>query len=239
MRFQQRICRRLPWRPDQPRPVRARRAGAPGVDPGKGAGRRSRKRRALFALLGAFFAFTGAFSAASWLLALSDGSSGQAQSTGAATISIYAASSPAPGNLLFPGDSGDVVVTIANPNPFPVTITALQLPSDATDAAGFTDSGLTTAQAGCSASTPSGVTWSFATASSGSSHTLTTPLTVAATGQADNPLVVTLTGAASMSTSAPEACENTYFSMPSLVSVTASAGTDAATASPTTDGWTS
>jgi len=68
------------------------------------------------------------------------------------------------------------------------------------------------------------VTWNFSTATSGSSHTLTTPLTVAASGQADNPLVVTLTNDAFMGASAPLACANTYFSMPALTGITAPAG---------------
>ena len=41
------------------------------------------------------------------------------------------------------------------------------------------------------------VTWNFSTGTSGTSHTLTTPLTVGASGQANNPLVVTLTNDAS------------------------------------------
>ena len=35
-------------------------------------------------------------------------------------LTISATASPAVGNLLYPGGTGDVVVTIANPNPFPV-----------------------------------------------------------------------------------------------------------------------
>ena len=87
---------------------------------------------------------------------------------------MHAVASPAAGNLLAPGGSGDVVVTIANANPYPVTITAVQLPTSTTYATGYTTSALTTTQTGCVASTPSDVTWSFATATSGSSHTLTT-----------------------------------------------------------------
>ncbi len=79
--------------------------------------------------------------------------------------------SPAATNLLYPGGTGDVVVTIANPNPFPVTITAVQLPTNTTYATGYTTSALTTTQTGCLASTPSGVTWTFATTTSGTSHT--------------------------------------------------------------------
>ena len=65
-------------------------------------------------------------------------------------------------------------------------------------------------------------------------------LTVAANGKANNPLTVTLTDDASMALSAPLACANTYFSMPSLTGITATGGgTGAATTSPATDGWTS
>jgi len=147
--------------------------------------------------------------------------------------------SPAAGNLLYTGANGDVVVSISNPNPFPVTITAVQLPTNTTYATGYTTSSLTTTQTGCLAATPSGVTWNYATGSSGSTHTLTTPFIVAASGAADNPLAVTLTNDASMAVSAPAACESTYFSMPSFTGITASAGGGTATTSPATDSWTS
>jgi hypothetical protein len=152
---------------------------------------------------------------------------------------MSAVATPAASNLLYPGANGDVVLTISNPNSFPVTITAVNLPTNTTYATGYTTSALSTTQTGCLASTPSGVTWNFATGSSGSSHTLVTPLTVAASGQANNPLTVTLTNDASMSLSAPAACENTYFSMPSLTGVSATGGAATATTSPATDSWTS
>ncbi len=142
-------------------------------------------------------------------------------------------------NLLYPGGAGDAVVTIANPNPFPVTITAVQLPTSTTYATGYTTRAALTTQTGCIASTPSGVTWSFATGTSGTSHTLTTALTVGASGASNNPLVVTLTNDASMGTSSPAACANTYFSMPSLTGVTATGGAATSTTSPATDAWTS
>ena len=56
--------------------------------------------------------------------------------------------SPAATNLLYPGGNGDVVVTISNPNPYPVTITAVQLPTNTTYATGYTTSALTTTVAG-------------------------------------------------------------------------------------------
>jgi len=132
------------------------------------------------------------------------------------------------------------VISIANANPFPVTITAVQLPTSTTYATGYTSSSLTTTQAGCLSTTPSDVMWNFSTTTSGSSHTLTTPLTVAASGKANNPLVVTLSNDALMSSSAPLACTNAFFSMPALTGVTATGGgTGTATTSPATDSWTS
>jgi hypothetical protein len=78
------------------------------------------------------------------------------------------------------------------------------------------------------------VIWNFSSGVSGSAHTLTTPLVVAATGA----LTVTLTNDASMTTASPAACENTFFSMPSLTAVAATGGAGTATVSPTTDAWT-
>jgi len=181
-----------------------------------------------------------AYAATNWVVGLGSNSSGEAQSATISKLTITATSSAVPGNLLNPGDPGDVVVSIANANPFPVTITAVQLPTNTTYATGYTSSALTTTQAGCLSTTPSDVTWNFSTATSGSSHTLTTPLTVAASGQADNPLVVTLTDDAFMSASAPLACANTYFSMPALTGITATGGgTGTVTTSPASDSWTS
>jgi hypothetical protein len=79
------------------------------------------------------------------------------------------------------------------------------------------------------------VTWNFATGSSGSSHTLTSPLIVAAGGN----LVVTLSNDVAMASNAPQACAGAYFSLPSFTGVTASAGGATATTSPATDAWTS
>jgi hypothetical protein len=191
-------------------------------------------------VLGVVVAGVAAYAATNWVVGLASNSSGEAQSATLGKLTITATSSLAPGDLLDPGDSGDVVVSIANANPYPVTITAVQLPTNTTFATGFTSSALTTTQSGCLSTTPSDVTWNFSTATSGSSHTLTTPLTVAASGKANNPLVVTLGDDAFMSASAPLACANTFFSMPSLTGITATGGgMGTATTSPATDGWTS
>jgi hypothetical protein len=190
------------------------------------------------AVCGCLLVGVGAYAATNWVVGLNAGSSGEGQSATIANLSITAVASPAPGNVLFPGATGDVVVTIANTNPYPVTMSAVNLPTSSTQAGGFTTSALSTAQTGCSTST-SGVTWNFATATSGSSHTLRGGLTVGASGAANNPLVVTLTNDALMSSTSPAACANTFFSMPALTGVTATGGAATSTTSPATSGWTS
>src|SRR5579863_7589062 len=171
----------------------------------------SKRTKVISAITGAALAGAAAFAASNWVVGLNSGSSGEAQSGSVANLTISAVASPSAANLLYPGGNGDVVLTISNPNAFPVTITAVQLPTNTTYATGYTTSALTTTQAGCLAATPSDVIWNFSTATSGSSHTLTTPLTVGASGQANNPLAVTLTNDASMTAASPAACANTYF----------------------------
>jgi hypothetical protein len=218
---------------------RARKTGREAVSNAQGR-RFSWLTKGISITLGMVLAGVAAYAATNWVVGLTSNSSGAAQSATIGKLTITAVSSPAPGDLLDPGDSGDVVVSIANANPYPVTITAVQLPSSSTDATGYTSSALTTTQTGCLSTTPSDVTWNFSTTTSGSSHTLTTPLTVAASGKANNPLVVTLGDDALMGSSAPLACANTFFSMPALTGITATGGgTGTATTSPATDGWTS
>lgn len=200
---------------------------------------RASRLKVVSIVCGVVLAGATAYAATNWVVGLNSGSSGEGQSASIANVSITAVASPSATNLLYPGGSGDVVVTIANTNSYPVTITAVQLPTNATYATGYTTSALTTTQTGCLSTTPSGVIWNFSTATSGSSHTLTTPLTVGASGQANNPLVVTLTNDASMTTAAPSACANTYFSLPSLTGITATGGSGTSTTSPATDSWTS
>jgi len=195
---------------------------------------RRRVSRGLGLVLGIALAATGAYAATNWVVGLNSGSSGEGQSATLSNLTITAVASPAATNLLYPGGNGDVVVTIDNTNAYPVTITAVQLPTNTTYASGFSNSALSSAQSGCS-NTQSDVIWNYATGTSGSSHTLTTPLVVGASSN----LVVTFTNDASMTTSAPAACASTYFSMPSLTGVSASGGPGTATTSPATDSWTS
>ncbi len=195
---------------------------------------RSARSKAIAGILGVMAAGAGAFAATNWIVGLNSGSSAEGRSGSVANLTIAAVASPSPTNLLYPGATGDVVATITNPNAFPVTVTAVNLPTSTTYAGGYTTSALLTAQSGCSTTT-SYVAWSYATTTSGSSHVLNSALVVGANAT----LTVTFANASSMTTASPTACENTYFSMPSLTGVTATAGPGTATASPATDYWSS
>jgi hypothetical protein len=221
-------------------------APSPGTAPETGAaqpqrrpGGVSRGRKVVAGIAGMALAGGAAYAATNWVVGLNPGSSGEGQSAAVSNLTISAVASPAATNLLYPGGNGDVVVTITNPNPYPVTITAIQLPTNTTYATGYTTASLTTTQTGCLASTPSDVIWNYSTTTSGSSHTLNSALTVGASGQANDPLTVTFTNDASMTTASPAACASTYFSMPSLTGVTATGGAATVTPSPATDSWSS
>ena len=197
-------------------------------------------RRARIAAAATSVVLTAALAAfaTNWIVGLSAGSNGQAQSATISNLTITATATPSPSNTLYPGASGDVVVTISNPNSFPVTITAVQLPANTTYAAGYNDSALSSAVATCNASSNASlVSWTGATGVSGSSHALTTSLTVGASGNANNPLSVTFTNEAAMGTNSPAACAGIYFSMPSFTGIAATGGPGTATSSPATDTW--
>lgn len=207
---------------------------------GSGGGTRRFRRtiKAISAILGALLSAGAAYATTNWIVGLNSGSSAQSQSATVSNLTFSATASPAAGELLYPGGNGDVVVSISNPNPFPVTITSVGLPTSTTYAAGYTDLALTTAQSGCSTTT-SDVIWNYSTSAVGSTHNLTSPLVIGAKGQADNPLTVTFTNDATMTSAAPAACEGTYFSMPPLTAIGATVGGATLTTSPASDGWTS
>ncbi len=195
---------------------------------------KSRFRRIVSAIVGMALVGGGAYAATNWVVGLNSGSSAEGQSATIANLTITAVASPSASNLLFPGGNGDVVATITNPNAYPVTITGVDLPTNTTYAGGFTTSALSVAQSGCTSGT-SDVLWNWSSTTSGSAHTFTTPLTVAASGS----LTVTFTNDASMTLASPAACAATFFSMPSLTGVIATGGAATATPSPATDAWTS
>lgn len=206
----------------------------PGAHRTASASRWPLRAKVMSATMGVVMAGATAYAATNWFVGLGGGSTAEGQSASITNLTISAVATPAATNLLYPGATGDVVLKISNPNAFPVTLTAVQLPANTAFAAGYADSALAAPNVGCT-SANSGVAWNYATATSGSSHTLTSALTVAANGT----LTVTMTNAASMSTSAPAACASTYFSMPSLTGVSATGGAATATTGPATDSWTS
>jgi hypothetical protein len=195
-------------------------------------------RKVASAALGMALVGSAAYAVTNWVVSLNAGSSGQSQSATVQNLTFSAVASPSATNLLYPGGTGDVVLTIANPNPYPVTVTGVNLPTNLTYAGGFTTSALSIAQTGCSTTT-SDVLWNFSTGTSGSAHTFTTAITVGPSGSANNPLTVTLTNDGSMTAATPAACENTFFSMPSLTGIAATGGAATVTTTPTVDAWTS
>jgi hypothetical protein len=188
--------------------------------------------------LGCLLTGTVAFAASTWIVGLNGGSNGLAQGGAVSNLTVTATATPSPGNLLYPGGTGDVVISISNPNPFPVTITAFALPTSSTFATGYQNSTLTTASVSCDA-TQSAVAYRFATGVSGSSHNLTTALVVNSSGAANNPLVVTLTNDATMGAGSASGCAGQYFSMPSFSGISATAGGGTPTTTPAVDAWTS
>ncbi len=196
----------------------------------------SRQAKGISAFLGVILAFDAAYAASSWTVGVTGSTGGEAKAASSLNLTITAVASPSPGNLLYPGSTGDVVASIDNPNPFAVSITALDFPASTVYAAGYTDSALSSAASGCTSST-SLVSWTPSTGSPVTTGTLTTPLLVGPSGSADDPLVVTLTGAATMGTSSPSGCEGVYFSMPALTGVSATSGTGTPTTSPATDSY--
>jgi hypothetical protein len=156
-----------------------------------------------------------------------------AEPSSVSDLSITAVSSPAATNQLYPGGAGDVIAVVVNPNSFEVAISALQLPSATTFATGYTDPGLTRVKPDCDSS-DSQVGWRFAEPGSGVSHPLNSPLAVAA----GSSLTVVFSDGAVMAQSAPAVCEATYFKMPSLIGITASASSLPVTSGTAIDGWT-
>src|SRR4051794_27599191 len=67
--------------------------------------------------------------------------SGTGASASGSTLPLTLVGGSVSSNLLYPGTTGDVVVVISNPNPFPVSVSSLTLP--ATAATAYTNSGLT------------------------------------------------------------------------------------------------
>jgi hypothetical protein len=153
----------------------------------------------------------GAYAAISWVINLNSGSSAEGQADTIQNLTVTAVSSPAPTNELYPGGTGDVVLAISNPNPYPVIVTGVDLPTNTTYADGYTTAALSTTQTVVSPR-------HRATLSGTSPHPLraartrTTAATVGASGNANNPLTVTLTNDAPTTAAVPTTRPSTALS---------------------------
>ena len=112
------------------------------------------------------------------------------------TVDVSASTSA----TLYPGVSGDVLIKLDNPNPYPVTVTAIS------------GNGTITADAGHSGCTTTGVTFT-----NQSSLSLVIP---AKSGGTDGVLQTTLSGAASMTNASLNACQGATFTIPVTISGT-------------------
>jgi len=133
---------------------------------------------------------------------------------------------------IYPGGTGDVVVSIANRNDLAVRLTAVDLPSDTTYATGFTTRARTVVRAGCTAAT-SEVIWN----GSARAGAIAAPLAVPMIIGAHHIVTVTMTNGAYMQRTAPSACEATYFAMPKLIGIRARTDGRARTSAPAIDTW--
>jgi len=124
-------------------------------------------------------------------------------------------------SVLYPSASADVVITVSNPNPFPVSLDSLTLPASAATA--YSNSGLTSLNAACNAA-GTGVTWAYTSkALSG--------VIVAKKTATNGLLTLTLTNGATMSNSSDTTCASSFFKMPDVLTAPGSSSTGTPVAS--------
>jgi hypothetical protein len=151
---------------------------------------RFRRRRLTLRRLLALFAAAGLVTAvgaayAAWTSNGSGSATAKAGTVSALTTSVATVTT----GLLYPGGpTGDVKITINNPNPFPVRVTQIN------------GNGAITAAGGTGACTTTGVTFT--------NQTGTFDVGASLSG------TFTLTGAASMSSASQDGCQNAVFTIP-------------------------
>jgi hypothetical protein len=209
----------------------------------------SRKSKALGLVAGVVLAAGAAGAATNWIVGLNTGSSANAQGASIQNLTISdVTTGPTETNKLSPGGTGDITFTLSNPNPFPVTVTGIQLPEEnltTNDAVGFPTSAVNgTAISGCGATT-STVIWKNAVIASNVQQSFSTGTFPFAIAAGATNVTVTLTNDATMDSTAPLACAGTatgtapnqtyggaWFVMPSLFGVLATGGTFAGSPTP-------
>jgi hypothetical protein len=132
---------------------------------------------------------------AAWLATGTGSGSAKAKTAQALTTVDVSASTTA---TLYPGASGDVVIKVSNPNPYPIQVTGVS-----GNGAVTADSGHSTC--GSDAQHPTGV--SFTNQSS-----------LAINVAANSSTQATLTGAASMTNSSDDSCQGATFTVPVTLS---------------------
>jgi hypothetical protein len=149
------------------------------------------------------------------------GSGTGASAAGAALPVTFTQTTPN-ASALYPGGNADVLLIVSNPNPFPVSVDSLTLPT--TTATSFTTSAFSTANLSCNAST--GVTWAY------TSKSLTGVIVAGKSGSSNGTLTLTLTNGAHMDNTSDTSCQNSFFEMPNVTtaSVSSSTATPAVTA---------
>ncbi len=110
------------------------------------------------------------------------------------TVDVSASTSA----TLYPGVSGDVLIKISNPNPYPVTVTAVS------------GNGAITPDSSHSGCSPTGVSFTNKTGLS-----ISVP---AKAGSTNGETEATLAGAASMSNASVDACQGATFAIPVTIS---------------------
>jgi hypothetical protein len=151
------------------------------------------KRRSLFILGAAIAVVLGLGAGTAFAYFTSSGSGSGTASTGSVQAVTVLPAAGAVTNKLFPGASGDLVVTLSNPNSFPVTITNVSGNGTVTGSGGLG----TCSTTGVSVPTQSGLT-----------------ITVLAGTHS-----VTIPDGVSMDATSDSGCQNATFSVPVTLTV--------------------
>jgi hypothetical protein len=147
-------------------------------------------------LIGAVAALTvGLGAGAAFAYFTNSGSGSGVENAGTLSPVTVVASAGTPGTPLLPGNNGDVVLSVHNPNPFSVTLVSVSA------------NGTVTADGGHASCTPTGVSFVNQSALS----------VVIPANQTAFP--VDLPNAASMSANAPNRCQGAIFSIPVSITV--------------------
>ena len=153
--------------------------------------RLSRGKRVALAVIGVIALVGGGAAIAAWLA----GGTGSGAARATSALDLVVTSGTTTGQL-FPGGAGDVVVSIQNPNGYPVSVTGVSSTGSITDSSG---------PAACDAAT--GVSYVDAEAEND------LPTTI----NANSTKTVTFTNAASMTNASDTTCQGATFTIPITV----------------------